>query len=107
PSTPREGSGEMFDAVAHRYDLLNRLLSLGIDQGWRRQAVAAMQLGPSSRALDLATGTADLAILAATSTPGARVDGVDPSRRMLELGRQKVERRGLSERVALHLGCAE
>ncbi|HEX4338143.1 MAG TPA: bifunctional demethylmenaquinone methyltransferase/2-methoxy-6-polyprenyl-1,4-benzoquinol methylase UbiE [Polyangiaceae bacterium] len=97
----------MFDRIADRYDLLNRILSLGIDQGWRHQAVAALNLGPSSRVLDLATGTADLAILEATTHADARVDGLDPSARMLEIGRQKVERGGLSSRIELVQGTAE
>ncbi len=97
----------MFDKIADRYDLLNRILSLGIDQGWRNQAVAALNLGPSARVLDLATGTADLAILEATTHPGCRVEGLDPSQRMLEIGRQKVERAGLSDRVTLVQGTAE
>src|SRR5215471_4226588 len=105
--TPRGGSGEMFDRIADRYDLLNRILSLGIDQGWRHQAVTALRLGPSSRVLDLATGTADLAILEATTHPGCRVDGVDPSERMLDIGRKKIERAGLSSAVTLTLGNAE
>ncbi len=105
--SPRDGSGEMFDRIADRYDLLNRILSLGIDQGWRHQAVAALNLGESARVLDLATGTADLAILEATTHPGCRVDGVDPSARMLEIGRQKVERADLSRRVTLLQGNAE
>ena len=97
----------MFDKIADRYDLLNRILSLGIDQGWRNQAVAALNLGPSARVLDLATGTADLAILEATTHPGCRVEGLDPSQRMLEIGRQKVERAQLSDRVTLVQGTAE
>jgi demethylmenaquinone methyltransferase/2-methoxy-6-polyprenyl-1,4-benzoquinol methylase len=97
----------MFDRIADRYDLLNRILSLGIDQGWRHQAVAALNLGPSARVLDLATGTADLAILEATTHPDCRVDGVDPSARMLEVGQQKLERTGLSSRVTLVQGTAE
>jgi demethylmenaquinone methyltransferase/2-methoxy-6-polyprenyl-1,4-benzoquinol methylase len=97
----------MFDKIADRYDLLNRILSLGIDQGWRHQAVAALALGSSSRVLDIATGTADLAILEATTHPDCRVHGVDPSSRMLDIGRQKVERAGLSSRVTLVQGSAE
>src|ERR1043165_8014671 len=99
--TPRGGSGEMFDRIADRYDLLNRILSLGIDQSWRHQAVQAMCLRADSRVLDLATGTADLAILEATTHPGCRVVGVDPSARMLDIGREKVARAGLSELVTL------
>ncbi len=105
--SPRDGSGEMFDKIADRYDLLNRLLSLGIDQGWRQQAVAELELGPSADVLDIATGTGDLAILEATTHPGCRVQGVDPSSRMLDIGRKKVERAGLSARVTLVQGSAE
>jgi demethylmenaquinone methyltransferase/2-methoxy-6-polyprenyl-1,4-benzoquinol methylase len=97
----------MFDAIAERYDLLNRIISLGIDQGWRRRTVAAMNLGESGRALDLATGTADLAILVATTHSGVRVEGVDPSVNMLEVGRKKVAVRGLDARVNLTTGIAE
>ncbi|HVW26597.1 MAG TPA: bifunctional demethylmenaquinone methyltransferase/2-methoxy-6-polyprenyl-1,4-benzoquinol methylase UbiE [Polyangiaceae bacterium] len=97
----------MFDKIADRYDLLNRLLSLGIDQGWRQQAVAELELGPSADVLDIATGTGDLAILEATTHPGCRVQGVDPSSRMLDIGRKKVERAGLSARVTLVQGSAE
>jgi demethylmenaquinone methyltransferase/2-methoxy-6-polyprenyl-1,4-benzoquinol methylase len=97
----------MFDKIADRYDLLNRLLSLGIDQGWRHQAVAALALGPSANVLDLATGTADLAILEASTHRDCRVQGVDPSSRMLDIGRQKVERAGFSSRVTLVQGNAE
>jgi demethylmenaquinone methyltransferase/2-methoxy-6-polyprenyl-1,4-benzoquinol methylase len=97
----------MFDAIAGRYDLLNRILSLGIDQGWRQKTVAGMQLGPRAHVLDLATGTADLAILVASTHPDARVEGVDPSVKMLEVGRQKVDKLGLSDRITLHVGVAE
>src|SRR5689334_16272723 len=90
--SPRDGSGEMFDAIADRYDLLNRIISLGIDQGWRRQTVAAMDLGQGGRVLDLATGTADLAILVAETHPTASVHGVDPSVKMLDVGREKIAR---------------
>jgi demethylmenaquinone methyltransferase / 2-methoxy-6-polyprenyl-1,4-benzoquinol methylase len=97
----------MFDAIADRYDLLNRIISLGIDQGWRRQTVAAMQLADGGRALDLATGTADLALLIARTHPAVFVEGLDPSVRMLEIGRAKAERAGLGDRVHLEVGIAE
>jgi demethylmenaquinone methyltransferase/2-methoxy-6-polyprenyl-1,4-benzoquinol methylase len=104
---PRDGSGEMFDAIADRYDLLNRVLSLGIDQGWRKKTVAAMNLAGSCRVLDLATGTGDLAIMTAQTHPTATVHGLDPSARMLEKGRAKVDALGLSARITLGQGVAE
>lgn len=97
----------MFDAIAPRYDLLNRLLSLGVDQRWRRLLVQRLQLAPDAVVLDHATGTADLAILIARSSPGVRVIGVDPSTEMLRVGRAKVEAAGLSDRVTLEVGKAE
>src|SRR3954471_17821210 len=92
---PRGGSGEMFDAIAPRYDLLNRLLSLGIDQRWRRLLVERLELQPGALVLDHATGTADLALLIARSGPVIRVIGVDPSCKMLRVGRVKVDAAGL------------
>jgi len=103
----RQGSGRMFDGIAERYDLVNRVISLGIDQRWRRRAVRALALGPGARVLDVATGTADLAILTAESQASATVVGVDPSERMLAIGRDKVARRELAERIELRTGDAE
>lgn len=107
PSEPRGGSGQMFDAIAPRYDLLNRLLSLGIDQRWRRLLVRRLELTPGARVLDHATGTADLALLIARSHPTVRVLGLDPSTEMLRIGLAKVAAAGLAERVELRQGEAE
>jgi len=71
----------MFDRIAPRYDMLNRLLSLRLDQRWRRDAVASLSLSPTDIVLDLACGTGDLSELAASS--GARVIGVDFAANML------------------------
>jgi demethylmenaquinone methyltransferase / 2-methoxy-6-polyprenyl-1,4-benzoquinol methylase len=106
-AAPRGGSGAMFDAIAARYDLLNRLMSFGVDQRWRRRTVDALELKDGGRALDLATGTADLAILIARRCPGASVLGVDPSLKMLAVGAAKVAAAGLSLRVSLARGEAE
>ncbi len=106
-ATAREGSGAMFDGIARRYDLVNRVISLGIDQNWRRQTVAALRLQPGSRILDLATGTADLAIMVARTEPACTVVGLDPSTGMLEVGREKLLKHGLAERVELVAGDAE
>jgi demethylmenaquinone methyltransferase/2-methoxy-6-polyprenyl-1,4-benzoquinol methylase len=97
----------MFDGIAARYDLVNRVISLGIDQSWRRKTVAALNLAPGHRVLDLATGTADLAIQVARSEPGATVVGLDPSCKMLEVGREKIALGELGERVELVQGDAQ
>ncbi len=104
---PRAGSGQMFDAIAQRYDLLNRLISLGVDQRWRRRTVEALRLQADAEVLDVATGTADLALLTTRLHGDARVVGLDPSRKMLEVGREKVERAGLTQRIELLEGDAQ
>ncbi len=105
--TTLEGSGAMFDAIAARYDLLNRLLSFGIDQRWRKLTARSLELTDSSRILDLATGTGDLAIRVARHAPGVSVVGIDPSERMLEVGQRKLERLGLEGRIKLEVGDAQ
>jgi len=97
----------MFDRIAGRYDLLNRVLSLGRDGAWRRRAVRALVLQPGGRYLDVATGTADVAIEMARVEPTARIDGVDPASEMLAEGRAKIARRRLLEGIDLHLGSIE
>jgi len=104
---PRGGSGEMFDRIASRYDLMNRIISLGIDQRWRRRTVDALALKPGARVLDLATGTGDLAMMIARRHPEVTVVGVDPSAGMLAEGDRKVAAAGLGERVTLRRGDAE
>jgi len=105
-TAPQElGSGRMFDRIARRYDVLNRVLSLGSDQRWRRAVVRTLEPREGRRFLDLATGTADLAILLARD--GASVVGVDPSIEMLAVGREKVTRGGFDSRVSLIEGIAE
>lgn len=96
----------MFDAIAGRYDLLNRLLSAGRDRVWRRRAVAALALEGGETVLDLCTGTADLA-LAARGGGAGRVVGVDFSAGMLRLGRAKVRGRRAAGAVSLLRGDAE
>jgi len=101
------GSGAMFDGIAPRYDLLNRIMSLGNDRAWRRRAIQALALQPGDRVLDLATGTADLAIAVARLHPDTTVTGVDPSPNMMKLGQEKVAREGLAGRITLQMGDAQ
>lgn len=99
---PRKGdTPEMFSEIAHRYDLLNRVLSLNIDHLWRREMVRTSGVGDGGRVLDACTGTADVAIGFARRVPGVRVIGVDRSPVMLEVGRRKLRKRGLRDRVEL------
>lgn len=97
----------MFDAIAPRYDLLNRVLSLGIDQYWRSRTVRMLADEQPTRVLDVATGTADLAIKAERVLHPRSVVGIDLAAEMLERGREKVHRHGLSSRISLVEGDAE
>jgi len=97
----------MFDRIARRYDLLNRLLSAGTDVRWRRACVDLLELGAPARVLDLATGTADLLVEALGRDAGHRGVGVDLSEQMLRRGAAKLRRRGLDSRARLVAGDAE
>jgi demethylmenaquinone methyltransferase/2-methoxy-6-polyprenyl-1,4-benzoquinol methylase len=97
----------MFDGIAERYDLLNHLLSAGIDKRWRRRAIRSLQLTGRETVLDLCTGTGDLAIEALRGSARARrVVGVDFAGQMLRVGLEKLRRRRLTDRVALARGDA-
>ena len=100
----------MFDAIAPRYDLLNRLLSAGIDRWWRKRAIDSLALTGREVVVDVATGTADVALEARASRRGAataaRVIGVDFAVEMLRLGLQKVKAAGESGRIGLVHGDA-
>lgn len=101
----RPGSGEMFDTIAPRYDFLNRVLSLGLDQGWRKKTVLAMALQGGATVLDLATGTGDLALAIARSKSDVRVIATDPSRGMLDVAVAKA--RAIEGRIRFEVGDAQ
>jgi demethylmenaquinone methyltransferase/2-methoxy-6-polyprenyl-1,4-benzoquinol methylase len=96
----------LFDSIAYRYDLLNHLLSGGIDFYWRRKAVEHLKDIHPKRILDVATGTADFAIATLRLKP-EEVVGVDIAEEMLKLGRMKLKKRGLDSIVNLQIGEAE
>jgi demethylmenaquinone methyltransferase/2-methoxy-6-polyprenyl-1,4-benzoquinol methylase len=93
----------MFDAIAPRYDLLNHLLSAGIDKRWRMRAIRTLQLSGRETLVDVCTGTADIALAAHGA---ARVVGVDFAGAMLGLGLKKIHRAGEDRRIALVRGDA-
>jgi demethylmenaquinone methyltransferase/2-methoxy-6-polyprenyl-1,4-benzoquinol methylase len=96
----------MFSTIAHRYDLLNRVLSLGIDRSWRKFAVSQLPMAESPVYLDVATGTCDVALEIMQQISGSRVIGVDFSEGMLELGKEKVINAGYQDRIDVRFGDA-
>jgi demethylmenaquinone methyltransferase / 2-methoxy-6-polyprenyl-1,4-benzoquinol methylase len=102
----KEQVKEMFDNISSRYDLLNHLLSFNIDKLWRKKAVGVLRTSRPRTILDIATGTADFAIAAAVLKPEI-ITGVDISEEMLETGRKKVLKKGLSEMINLIRGDSE
>lgn len=97
----------MFDSIAPYYDYLNRFLSLGIDVWWRKRAIDLITDHPTKNVLDVATGTADLAISIAKRVKPTSVIGMDISSKMLEVGTHKIKKQQLSQIVKLELGDSE
>lgn len=97
---------QMFDNISGNYDLLNRILSMGIDVSWRKKVVKSVQNQNPSTILDIATGTGDLAIAMAKATQ-AKITGFDLSAGMLEVGKRKVSEQKLDNRIEMIQGDAE
>ncbi len=112
---PVQGSGmskkeqvaDMFDNIAFRYDFLNRFLSAGIDVRWRKAALKQLKAIDPKKILDVATGTADVAIMANSVLKPESIIGIDISDGMLELGRQKIAKLGLERLIQLENGDSE
>lgn len=99
-SSKREQVEQMFDSIAPRYDFLNRFLSMGIDQLWRKKAINSLREINPKQILDVATGTGDLALAALKLNPDF-VTGIDISNEMLKVGRRKVDAKHLSAKISL------
>ena len=101
----------MFDDIAPTYDKLNHILSLNVDKSWRRKAVRRLKKAVADienpLILDVACGTADSTIKIAEKIEDAKVFGIDISTRMLEIGQEKIEKKGLHDRINLSNSCAE
>lgn len=102
----KEQVAKMFDQISGRYDFLNHFLSLGIDIGWRKKAIALLAPYKPKVILDVATGTGDFAIQALALNP-EKVIGVDISDGMLDVGRRKLKARKMDDRVTLLHGDSE
>lgn len=98
---------EMFDSIAFRYDFLNRFLSVGIDVGWRKKAISQLKNIRPKKVLDVATGTADVALMTYKMLQPEKITGIDISEGMLELGRKKIEQLGLTNSIELLKGDSE
>ncbi|MEJ7735950.1 MAG: bifunctional demethylmenaquinone methyltransferase/2-methoxy-6-polyprenyl-1,4-benzoquinol methylase UbiE [Chitinophagaceae bacterium] len=98
---------QMFDRVAFRYDFINRFLSGGLDVYWRKRAIRELRELRPKIVLDVATGTADVAILTCKYLHTDRITGIDISEGMLELGRKKIAKLRLEDRIVLQKGDSE
>jgi demethylmenaquinone methyltransferase/2-methoxy-6-polyprenyl-1,4-benzoquinol methylase len=96
----------MFNSISRRYDLLNHLLSAGVDIWWRRKAINILRPLKPKVILDVATGTGDFAIEALSLKP-EKLIGVDISEGMLEIGRRKIKEKGLEDKITLMQGDSE
>ncbi len=103
----KEQVADMFDCIAFRYDFLNSFLSGGIDRYWRRKAISQLELSAPGKILDVATGTAEMAILMARQSPAMSITGIDISTGMLDIGRRTIDRLKLDKQVKLMTGDSE
>ena len=103
----KEQVADMFNQIACRYDFLNRFLSGGIDVYWRRKAIAELKPLKPQLILDVATGTADVAIMTMKYLTPQKIIGIDISTGMLELGREKIAKAMLNNQVELQEGDSE
>ena len=102
----KEQVAQMFDNISENYDGLNRVISFGIDVKWRKKVVSIIGKNNPKQILDIATGTGDLAIMMAGLNPD-KVIGLDISAGMLEVGKQKIAKANLSEKIEMIVGDSE
>jgi len=103
----KEQVAEMFNRIASRYDFMNRFLSARIDVSWRKKAIRGLKKYDPKILLDVATGTADMAILSFSLLKPTKIVGIDISDQMLEIGEKKVEKEGLATKIELLNGDSE
>lgn len=103
----KEQVAKMFDQIAFRYDFLNHFLTAGIDVGWRKKAIQQIRDLYPQKILDVATGTADVALLTYKILQPSGIIGIDISNGMLELGRKKIAEKGLQKFIELQTGDSE
>ena len=97
----------MFDNISGNYDRLNQMLSLGIERIWKKKLVNAIKETHPKKILDIATGTADIAVLQAERIPNASIIGLDLAPKMIEYASEKVRKKNLQDRIELVVGDSE
>ena len=105
--TKKKQVAEMFNAISGRYDFLNRFLSAGIDKSWKKKAIRELKEIHPELILDVATGTGDVAIAAHKILNPDKIIGIDISEGMLELGREKIKKLNLENKIELITGDSE
>ena len=106
PETKKKQVTQMFNGISRSYDLLNRVITLGVDVIWRKRVVRLIKKNKHQVLLDIATGTGDL-VLALSKLKTKKIIGLDISPGMLEIGKQKVKAQGLDRRIEMQLGDSE
>jgi len=102
----KEQVAKMFDAISNNYDGLNRVISLGIDVKWRKKVVKIVGKNNPKKILDIATGTGDLALMMSDLNP-EKIVGLDISEGMLSVGKQKINKANLSDKIEMIVGDSE
>jgi demethylmenaquinone methyltransferase/2-methoxy-6-polyprenyl-1,4-benzoquinol methylase len=105
-TSKKEQVEDMFNSIAHKYDFLNRFLSMGIDKGWRKKAISYLKPLAPKKILDVATGTGDLALEAMKLNPD-QIIGLDIAEQMLVYGREKIAAKGWSDKIQMIKGDSE
>ncbi|MEO0046144.1 MAG: hypothetical protein RL705_1335 [Bacteroidota bacterium] len=103
----KEQVTQMFDNISGNYDGLNRVISMGIDVKWRKKVIELVKAKNPENALDIATGTGDLAIMMAESTAAKQIIGLDLSVGMLEVGKKKILDKNLADKIEMVVGDSE
>lgn len=98
---------KMFNRIASRYDIMNRIISVGLDRGWREAAIKELTLDCGELYLDVGCGTSDLTVEIIQSCPKSSVVGIDPSKNMIKIGKQKTLNKNLKQSISFCTGDAE
>jgi len=103
----KEQMSDMFDTISQEYDGMNRMITFGIDMSWRKKVINMIAATKPNKVLDIASGTGDLAIMTAQKTDTQEIIGADISEGMLQVGRQKIQKLGLENRIKMQWADSE